>query len=193
MAEVTALRQPADGDLAEQPGVDLQLGFVLNEKTQLSARTMFPQDTPAREQERIVARLISVAAVTSLTEKVIECKRDRKIAEDRLDTLDNGDKRRSELKVEMDELVSEAAEINRKGEEAYHASGRTGQYQPAGKDKAEIKRIGADISAKRQAILNLDDDLKRQRDELEKAIKNYGVAIANAEAEIELRREAYGA
>lgn len=193
MAEnVTQLRQPEEGDLVEQPGVDLSLGFSLNEKTQMSARTMFPQNTPAREQERVIARIISVAAVTSLVEKVVEFKKERQIAQERLADLDDGTKRKSELKAEMDALVSEAAELRRKGQEAYAASGRTGEYKPAGGDKRVLDGIQADIAGKRQAIVNLDDDLKRQRDELEKAVKNYGIAIANAEREIAIRREAYG-
>jgi hypothetical protein len=191
MVEPTSLRKPDEGDLSDVPGVDVSLGFVLTEKTQMSMRTMFPQNTPAAEQERILARVISVAAITSLREKVIEFKKDRVIAEERLATLDDGTKQTSEIKAAIDALVSDAGELRRKGETAYRETGRGGEYKPVGNDKRMLDGIQRDIADKRQALVNLDADLTRQRDEITKAIKNWGVAIANAEREIAVRREAY--
>lgn len=174
------------------PGVEAALAQAIDERRSLSLKTMFLQKTAPHEHERVLSSLFCVTAVVALREKIIELKRERGNAEQRLSELSGNPERREELTNDIRALQAEAGDHSQAEEQKFRASGRQGPFAMVGAAKTKAQGLVTDIERKKRELETLDLDLKRQRDELEKAIKNWGIAIENAEREIVIRREAYG-
>ena len=180
-----------EAEIETQPGVDVNYVFSVDEKRSLSFRTMFAQATPPGVQERILGRIIAVGAIAALKEKLIEFRKDQANAARRLAELVDP-KRLAEIQVEIDALNVQTIERLNAMEAAHQISGRQGEFRPVGREKAEIEGIRKDVDKLEHERNDLRNELVRQRTELEGAIGNWAVAIANAEAEIEVRRASYG-
>lgn len=195
MADPIPLRKEGNTAEAEPvfPGVEAALVQSIDDKRSLSIKTLFLRDTPPQHHEKVLAELFSVTAVIGLREKLIELKREKLNAERRLADLRADPDKKAQLLEEVNGLLREAAAYREGAEKRFRDSGRVGVFAPVGADKTKISGFVTDIEAKRKEIANIDLDMARQRDELEKAIRNWGIAIENAESEIKIRREAYGA
>jgi hypothetical protein len=176
------------------PGVNASISVQIGDNRGIHLATMFLRDDPGEFQERCLSKIMSVTAVIGLKEKLVENRRELANAERRLGDLTANDPKADERKAktaELNALLSESAEYRRKDEEKFYAT-RNGDYEPVGKAQTTISGFVQDIDKLRRELKTLDADLDRQRDELKRAITNYGVSIFNIEAEIRLRREAYG-
>lgn len=173
-------------------GIDVGYSCAIDERRQLSLRTMFPQATPPQVQERVLAQIASVAAIMGLRELVIEHKRESANAQARFDELQADPKRKAEIKAELDALVGSRGEAADNFEKAFRANGRQGQWKPAGKEKGTLDALDRDIERLARESDAIDADLAKKRADLATAIRNWTVAIENAEREIAIRREAYG-
>lgn len=195
MVDPTPIRKETDTPDSEPvfPGVEAALVQSIDDKRSLSIKTLFLRDTPPQHHEKVLAELFSVTAVIGLREKLIELKREKLNAERRLSELRVDPEKRTQLVDEVNRLLGEASSYREGAEKRFRDSGRQGVFTPVGADKTKISGFVTDIASKRQELETLDLDIKRQRDELEKAIRNWGVAIENTESEIAIRREAYGA
>jgi hypothetical protein len=177
------------------PGVNASISVQIGDNRGIHLATMFLRDDPGEFQERCLSKIMSVTAVIGLKEKLVENKRELENAERRLRELSDNDPKAEERKAktaELNALLSESAEFKRKDKEAFYASGRTGDYKTVGKAQTTITGYVQDIEKLRTELTNIEAELGMQRGELKRAIKNYGVSIFNIEAEIRLRREAYG-
>ena len=194
MSNVEPIRKEPQTPAAEetQPGIDLGYAYAIDEKRSLSVRTIFAQGTSPKLQEKIIGQLFSVTAVAGLKEKLIEHKRERANAERRLTEISVDPERRTALLAEIESLKAESLAHAETEEQKFRASGRHGTFKMVGAANTKAQGYVADITRRDKELETLDLDMKRQRDELQKAIDNYGVAIANVESEIALRREAYG-
>lgn len=175
------------------PGVEAALVQSIDDKRSLSIKTLFLRDTPPHQHEKVLSELFSVTAVIGLREKLIELKREKVNAERRLSELRADPEKKGVLTEEVNTLLTESASYRKEAEKRFRESGRQGVFTPVGAEKTKISGFVTDIETKRKEIANIDLDMKRQRDELEKAIKNWSIAIENTESEIAIRREAYGA
>jgi hypothetical protein len=194
MSNVEPIRKSGDTPDVEPvfPGVEAALVQAIDDKRSLSLKTMFLQKTAPKEHERVMASLFCVTAVIALREKVIECKREQQNAQELLDGLSNNPEKIAAIKAEIVQLQADAANHSADEEKKFRAAGRTGAFALVGAAKTRATGFVTDIQKKQNELVALDADTTRQRDELQKAVKNWGVAIANAEREIAIRRESYG-
>lgn len=194
--DVAPIRKDQDEQTAKVepvfPGVEAALAQAIDERRSLSLKTMFLQQTPPQEHERVLSSLFCVTAVVALREKIIELKREQGNAEQRLSELSGNPERRTELTNDIRSLQAEAGAHSQTEEQKFRASGRQGSFAMVGAAKTKAQGFVTDIERRKRELETLDLDVKRQRDELEKAIKNWGIAIENAEREITIRRAAYG-
>lgn len=176
----------------ELPGFDVSFSSSIDEKRQIAVRTMFDQGTPGKERERILAGMLSTVSIIGLREKLIEYKRDQQNAQQRLADISADPEKIKAIRAEISQLQLDAGKYSQDEENKFRASGRTGQFTLVGAAKSRAQGFITDIQKKQNEISSLDADLTRQRDELQKAVKNWGIAIENAEREITIRRESYG-
>lgn len=194
MGDVEPIRKDVEPPAVEPvfPGVEAALVVSISEKQSLSIKTMFLRDTKPQDHERVMASLFCVSAVVALREKLIELKNERANAQRRLASVSVDPEKRETLEQELQGLQAEKTEYQTKAEAKFRANGRSGAFVAAGADRTKLNGLTSDIFAKANEIKSLDGDTKIQREQLEKAIHNYGIAIELTESEIAIRREAYG-
>lgn len=175
------------------PGVNAAITYPIGERGGgIHLSTMFLRDDPGLDQEKILAKTMSVCAVVGLRENLIVHERERGNAERRLSELASDPEKKKALEAEIQTSLTEAATAKESAEKEFRESGRTGPFKLVGVAKNVVDAAVRDVEKKRKEIADLDKDLDRKREELRKAITNYGVAISNVEREIAIRREAYG-
>lgn len=179
------------------PGVEAVLGVSIDEKRSLSIKTLFLRDTPPQQHEATLASLFCVTEVVKLREKRIEETYNLANAERRLKQLLEGDPqftdKKAKLLDEMNQLLSDSAELRRDDERDFRASGRTGAYRPEGRVKSKIAGYAADVEKKRLEIKAVEDEVAQHILNCRKAIENYrDVVLPNIDSQIAIRRAEYG-
>ncbi len=199
MGDVEPIRKTADATDGQDakvepvfPGVEAALVQAIDEKRSLSLKTMFLQKTPPKEHEQVLASLFCVTAVIALREKVIEYRHEQEKTKALLASLAADPEKRKQIETDIRQLQTDSGKHAQDEESKFRASGRTGAFALVGAAKTRATGFVSDIHRKVTELAALDADIARQRGELENAIKNWGVAIANAEREIAIRRESYG-
>lgn len=200
MAEVTALRGATvkshdEGVTAEPvlPGVNASITVPMGEKGGgIHLSTMFLRDDPGIEQEKILAKVWSVAHVIGLQEKIIEHKAQLRNAERNLEQCSPDALKKAELTTKLHDARKELPVVRQRQIQEYRDSGRTGEFRPSKAQQSITDRLVKDIDDAERAIKEIEDEFQRKRNELKKAVNNWNVAIKIAEDEIAVRRETYG-
>ena len=197
MVEPTALRKPEDTSDDTEPGLDIGYQRSLGaqgEHGQMSFRTMFGAKTALKDQVRIVNGLVSLAEITEARAKLRSLRKELALAEARLaEPQDEQQKRRDEIAIEIGALHAHRADRRQAMEAEFRGSGRQGKWKPVGAELRELESIGQEIGKLEKQAIEIGTALDTRKPQLELAVKNWKVAIANLERDIDvLNREASG-
>lgn len=179
------------------PGVDVRFALPIDDKRAIEFKTAFNQGLSALEQEKIITKILSVGSCIALAENLTFQKGELANAERLLRQLTEGDPeieaRRERATAKLNGAVNESAELRRLDEAKFRDSGRTGTYKPVGATASAISGHIKDIDAARAELEDIGKEIANRSENCRKAIENYkNVVLPNIEAQIAIRREAYG-
>lgn len=176
----------------DEAQVDATVGYHFDEKRQLRFDIKFPEGATFHDKERQIAEAMDLSAITGLSQSLIEIRAILKNALEQQKLAETPPKRLEEIKVEIGTHRADKAEKLGDFERQFRASGRQGQFRPAGAQKNELMGYEQKIDQLEKESIEVNQKHGIRVQELKDSVTNAERAISNFEAEIEIRRKAHG-
>lgn len=179
----------------EQAGCDVHFETTIGEGRVLRLSTTFFQGTPLETQKKVTRDILSIADAEKASYELGDLRWQLRLKEKGLKRCEEdvaridgqNEKRKAELKVEIEAMGEQRTERALAHEQAFRATGRQGNFKRSSQQMTELSSIERDIGKLQAELSSIDTATTAERRDTLTALQRIRIDIQETRDEINRR------